>query len=195
MYSSMLPRSLWLFLWKVARLWITFLFGTKYLPNSCRALSKLFCCSSVQRELTAEDWSFSASVPIPWIKLLTWVGPSSLSSLDARWYEATTPCCPSSGFMKVETGGRFKSWHLSRLVFHLYLLGYTVGKNELFTHYFIQFTSDTMSCLFTYCMYRWDTDFRPSNSKHWSDLGERVWLLLANQMTPRMGKRNNLPWW
>ena len=36
-------------------------------------------------------------------------------------HESLTPCCPSSGLKKVETGGRFKSRHLSLLVLHSYL--------------------------------------------------------------------------
>ena len=61
MYSSVLSPSLWVLLWKMARSWITFFFGTKYLSNSCRTLSKLFCCSSVDVK-----WLklFSASVAI-----------------------------------------------------------------------------------------------------------------------------------
>ena len=67
-------------------------------------------------------------------------------------YEALTPCCPSIGFMKVETGGRFKPRHLPLLVLHLYLTRLHC-KTELFTHCFFQFTSETMSYLFMFCMY------------------------------------------
>ena len=41
-----------------------------------------------------------------------------------------------------------------------------------------------VSCLLVYCMYQPRVK-QTFNSKHWNRLGERAWLLLANQKRPR----------